>query len=1099
MNCGRCGSSNLVDARFCAGCGAGLVVTCATCGSKIPGGGAFCGSCGQPAEDNAGYGQGVAVARYALEPMLRSRAMIEGERKEITVLFADTVGLTELAEHLDPEQAMARLDGVFKLMRASVRRFGGLDRAHGDGIIALFGAPLADQDHAARACFAALAMQRAVAHLAEDGVTIRVGVHSGPAVVRSVRTELAAYFDAVGDTVHLAARMETAAAPGTIRITGDTHRLAKDFVVAHRIGVVPVRGMREGVEQFELVDRTSLRTLWERRAASRFTPFVARQAELAALRAAAAAAAAGAGKLFLISGDSGSGKSRLVHEFARGLETGAWTVLRSGAMPFSINAPYAMLAMLLRVWLGLDDGDPVSGDRLRSALGAWPGAGPWRHAALAALLSLPGNDADWRALDPDARGRLTVETLRGWLAWLAEERPLLLVFEDVHWADSESLAILALLARHAAASKLLILATRRYGGAGEPVGDAHAVVLTVGPLPTDAAREMLDHLLGGDPGLVPLKRLLVETSAGVPFFLEELTRALTETGALDDTLHGYRQRVNLDDIRVPSSVRLVLASRIDRLSAPEKELLQVASVIGREVSMEILQAVAALPEGEVRKRVLGLETAGFLRLTASGLVFENMLTRDVAYETLLLTRRRALHESAVEALEAQGGEQVYLLAHHAFQGRLWPKALEYVVRAAHRAVELSAFGEAIKLLEQALEALTHLPRDAETLAQGIDLRLALRGVLGTTLDFPRIGRFLDEAKDIALEIGDRRRLGAIAISEAMMHNQHGDCDRAIAAARVALSVAEEFGDETLAIPARIYLGQAHLWRGELAEALAALGADLAWTRGPLRRRRLGTTGASAVNCLGFLAQTCAFAGRFRDAESFSGEAVAIAEEVGRPYDLVLAKWFRGRVMSYCGRMAESLEIVQEAYRLCEAMEVRYFLPALAIVMGFVQVETGRTGEGAEALARSMATHKANALLQGEVWCVAYLGLAKLRDGDATAAEALATQALDIARAHGYAIVEVVAQRLLGAALGGLGHPAEAEDHFDRAAARAEALGLLPELGHCRFERAALLRRLGRHDEARRDLERAARLYGELGMDFWHAKARAALHEPAKGV
>jgi tetratricopeptide (TPR) repeat protein len=375
----------------------------------------------------------------------------------------------------------------------------------------------------------------------------------------------------------------------------------------------------------------------------------------------------------------------------------------------------------------------------------------------------------------------------------------------------------------------------------------------------------------------------------------------------------------------------------------------------------------------------------------------------------------------------------------------------------------------------------------------------LRGVLGTTLDFPRIGRFLDEAKDIAIEIGDRRRLGAIAISEAMMHNQHGDCERAIAAARVALSVAEEFGDDTLAIPARIYLGQAHLWRGELAEALAALGADLDWTRGPLRRQRLGTTGASAVNCLGFLAQASAFAGRFRDAESFSGEAVAIAEEVGRPYDLVLAKWFRGRVLSYRGRMAESMEIVQEAYRLCEAMEVRYFLPALAIVMGFVQVETGRTGEGAEVLARSMATHKANALLQGEVWCVAYLGLAKLRDGDPAAAEVLATQALDIARAHGYAIVEVVAQRLRGAALGGLRHPAEAEEQLDRAAARAEALGLLPELGHCRLDRAALLRRLGRHHEARRDLERAAKLYGELGMDFWQAKAKLALQEALNGT
>src|SRR6185312_7931893 len=377
---------------------------------------------------------------------------------------------------------------------------------------------------------------------------------------------------------------------------------------------------------------------------------------------------------------------------------------------------------------------------------------------------------------------------------------------------------------------------------------------------------------GEDPDLESLRKLLVEKTGGIPFFLEETTRALTETGAVDGTAGGYRRRVRVDDIRVPSTVGLVLSSRIDRLPPSEKELLQIASVIGHEVPVELLQAVADLPRAEVEVRILGLERAGFLRAGPSGLVFEHMLTRDVAYESLLMSRRRTQHQRVVEALEISGAEQLHLLAHHAFQGALWEKALDYLRQASSRALEVSAYTEAISLLEQALETLTHLPGSAEYLTLGVDVRLAMRAALAATGGFGRIRQVIDEAKALATELADSRRLGVIAISEATIHNHLGDCGAAVVAGKLALGMAAELADQSLSISARIFVGQAHLWRGELAELRSVLG-ELEWTKGPLRFRRFDTTATGSILWVTTFAAAEAFAGRFGEAERLVDDAL----------------------------------------------------------------------------------------------------------------------------------------------------------------------------------------------------------------------------------
>ena len=1085
--------------RFCPSCGARVVVVCPTCGTENSGGEA-CPRCGRPRDqDAAASGRLSRLTRDVLEPILQSPGMLVGERKEITVLFGDIKGSTELVAGIDPEQAMQRLDGALSAMIAAVRRYEGfVNRIQGDGIMALFGAPLADQDHAVRACLAALAMQSTVRDLAGHAVTIRVGLHSGPVVVRAIRNDLTMAFDAFGEAVHVAARMEQAAAPGTIRITGDTCRAAKGFINVEPVGAPAIKGMERCVEQFILVSRTALRTRWDARVSSGLTPFVAREPELAVLRHAAAVARAGDARAVLISGDPGSGKSRLVHEFLRSLAVEDWLVLRCGAEPFSANAPYGSIAMLLRAWLGIDEREHAA-PALRAALLPWSDAGRWIHSALCGILDVQVDDAEWQALEPTARRRRTIDAVAEWAAWLAAARPLLLLVEDMHWADGESTAVVSRLAR-AEGSRMLLVLTRRWGEeGGELEPDASCIKLPLDPLLPDEAELFLSGLLGETRDLAGLKQLVVEKTGGIPLFLEETARALAESGALDAPRPSHGRWPEAHDVVVPSNVHLVLASRIDRLPPAAKQLLQIAAVVGREAPTDVIEAVAELPRSEVRAGLAALEQAGFLRSTEAGhCTFSHMLTRDVSYASLLMSRRTALHQQVVAAIEKRGdsrlGDRLHLLVHHAMLGGLWEKALHYLLRAANRAIDLSAYMEAARLFEQAVEALRHLPRTPEFLARGIDVRLSLRAVLGTTLDLPRISRFLAEAKVMAAEIGDRRRLGAIAISEAMMLNQHGDCERAMAAVTLAQSMAEKLDDQRLIIPARIYLGQAHLWRGELAQALAELGRDIGWINGALRHERLGTTGASSVACLGFLASASVFVGRFDDAERFSRDAVAIAEEVGRPYDLVFAGMFRGWVLCHCGRVEEGLRALEPAHRLCEAMDIRFFGPVIAMGLGFAYVESGWADQGAELLSAAMATHHANAQPYNEAWTALLLGFARLHQGDAPAAAALGAQALDMARHHHYGVVDAIALRLLGAAESRLPHPSAtvAERYFEAALARAASLGLEPQIAHCHFDRAMYFRRAQRRLESRHELGEALEIYTRLGAEGWRHKAAAAM-------
>ena len=576
MRCPGCDQDNPDSARFCNGCGTRLT-----------------------AAATAVEPQTYTPAHIA-DKVRTSRAAMVGERKQVTVLFADLKGSMELLGDRDPEEARRLLDAVLERMMEAVHRYEGtVNQVMGDGIMALFGAPLAHEDHAVRACYAALRMQETVGRYAEliqktEGISvrIRVGLNSGEVVVRSIGSDLKMDYTAVGQTTHLAARMEQMADPGTIIVAPSTLRLAEGAVQVAALGARPIKGLDAPIEVSELVGGASARSKVRSTDGQQLSRFIGRGAELERLHALPELARAGQGQVAAVSSEAGVGKTRLLYEFLHSAKTQPWRILEGRSHSYERAASYRPIIELLRAYFELDALDPAS--RVTEKVAATirdldPGPGDAVAPVLSLLDVLPSDDP-FRALDARERHDRVVDALIHVLLKETERQPLVLVVENLQWADVETLAFLDTVLDRVPTARLLLLLEYRpeyeHDWAGRP-GFNH---LAIDPLSSAATDELLRTLLGDHRSLRPLRELLIQRSNGNPFFLEEIVRSLLETNALVGEHGGYRLARELKTIQVPATVQAVLAARIDRLPGVEKLLLQSSAVVGSDVPQALLEA-----------------------------------------------------------------------------------------------------------------------------------------------------------------------------------------------------------------------------------------------------------------------------------------------------------------------------------------------------------------------------------------------------------------------------------------------------------------------------------------------------------------------------
>jgi class 3 adenylate cyclase len=552
----------------------------------------------------------VSTPPYLVEKILQSRTALEGERKQVTVLFADLKGSMELLADRDPEDARRLLNPVLERMMAAVHRYEGtVNQVMGDGIMALFGAPIAHEDHAVRACYAALRMQDAIGRYAAElrqcqglDVQIRVGLNSGAVVVRSICNDLHMDYTAVGQTTHLAARMEQLARPGTTPLTGDTLRLVEGSVEVNPLGPVPVKGLPEAITVYELRRAGPLRSRLHAAAARGLTHFVGRDTELDQLRQALERAGNGHGQVVAVRGEPGVGKTRLFYEFTRSQRAQGWLRLESHAVSYGKATPYLPVRDLLKAYFQIDDRDDerkicekVSGKLVTLDVALGPAL-----PAFQTLLDVPVEDQQWQVLDPSQRRQRTHDAIKRLLLRESQVQPLLVVLENLHWTDTETQAVLTRLIESLPTTRILLFLNYRPEYQHAWGSQMYYTQLRLDPLPRESAQELLDVLLGEDGRLTLLKQRLIERTDGNPFFLEESVRTLVETQVLVGEWGAYHLAKPMHSTQMPATVQAVLASRIDRLPPEEKRLLQTASVIGTELSLVLLQAIAELPEEPLR-------------------------------------------------------------------------------------------------------------------------------------------------------------------------------------------------------------------------------------------------------------------------------------------------------------------------------------------------------------------------------------------------------------------------------------------------------------------------------------------------------------------
>ncbi|HXD95337.1 MAG TPA: adenylate/guanylate cyclase domain-containing protein [Candidatus Acidoferrum sp.] len=1112
MKCPRCQAENDAGARFCEDCGARLEVACPSCGTPVTPGKKFCRSCGaalttEPAGRFASPES--YTPKHLADKILTSKAALEGERKHVTVLFADLKGSMELLADRDPEEARKILDPVLTLMMVAVHHYEGtVNQVMGDGIMALFGAPLAHEDHALRACYAALRMQDAVRRYSEElrraqgvEVQIRVGVNSGDVVVRSIGSDLRMDYTAVGQTTHLAARMEQLAVPGGIRLTAETLHLAEGFIEVTPLGPVPIKGLGEPVEVFELVGAGAARTRLEAAARRGLTRFVGRTAELEQLRDALERASVGHGQVVAVVGEPGVGKSRLFWELTHSHRVHGCLIVQSASVSYGKATAYLPVIELLRGYFEIDSRDDPRKIR-EKVTGKVLTLAPVLASAVTALLALldvPVDEVPWQALDPFQRRQQTLDAVKRLLLRESEVQPLVVVFEDLHWIDGETQTLLDSLVDSLPAARLLLLVNYRPEYRHAWSGKTYYRQLRIDPLPPESADELLDSLLGTDATLGPFKRLMVERTEANPLFLEESVRALVETGALAGERGAYRLTRPGESLKIPATVQAILASRIDRLRPEAKRLLQAAAVVGKDVPMPLLLAIADVPEHEVRTELTSLQAAEFLYETRLfpdlEYTFKHALTHEVAYQGLLHDRQRALHARITEAIERLSterlAEQAERLAHHALRGELWEKAVAYLRQAGLRATARAAYREAVANLEQALGALRHLPDSRETTELTIDIRIDIRNALLPLGDRVRMADHLHEAEVLARTLGDQRRLGRIATFMVIECLNSGDYDGAVRFGLEALTIGRTLGDRSTEVVATSFLGMTHLARGEFNDAAALLERNVA-LEGDLRYERFGAPAIQSVLSGAHLAEVLSQRGRFDEAIGHAEAAVQIAEAADNAFSLYWGVFALGLAHLRRGDLPRATRVLERGLDICRTWQFVVATPVVGSTLGAAYALAGRADEALPLVADAVEEFRNR---QTHVWPVLVLlcaGTTYLSAGRIDEAASHAREALALSRRLGARGSEAHALCLAGDVASTGGAEDDADGYYREALALAEELGMRPLVAHCHLGVGKLCRRTGKRDEAGEHLTAAVRMYGEMDMRFWREKAATDL-------
>jgi class 3 adenylate cyclase/predicted ATPase len=1093
--------------QFCGKCRTALVQTCPNCSFENPLEFDFCGKCatslsreGEIAHDKSVAAKPVATVRIAAKENVPA---LDGERKTVTALFADIKGSTELMEDLDPEEARAIIDPALKLMIDAVHRYDGyVVQSTGDGIFALFGAPVAHEDHPQRALYAALRMQEEMSRhsakvIADGGTPIeaRVGVNTGEVVVRSISTGAdQTEYTPIGHTTNLAARMQAVATTGSIAISEQTRKLVEGYFQLKARGPTRVKGISEQVNVYEVTGLGPLRTRLQRSAGRGLTRFVGREREMEALRHAADQAKSGRGQIVAAMAEPGVGKSRLFYEF-KAISQTDWMALETFSISHGKASAYLPVIDLLRNYFDISasDDERKRREKIAGRIAILDRSLEDTLPYLFTLIGIVEGDDPLSQMDGQIKKRRTLEAIKRILLRESLNQPLMVVFEDLHWIDEATQELLNLLADSIGTAKILLLVNYRPEYSHHWNSKTYHTQLRLDPLGNESADEMLTALLGAGPDLLPLKRLIIERTGANPFFIEEIVQSLFEDGVLQR--NGSVKLAKLTNVaKVPTTVQAVLAARVDRLPSDEKELLQTLAVLGREFPIALVRHVTLKPADDLHRMLGQLQLAEFIyeqpAVGDTEYIFKHALTQEVAYNSLLIERRKLIHERAGHALESMfaGHLEDHLdeLAHHYSRSNNTGKAIDYLGRAGQRALRRSAYADAIGRLTAAIDLLSRLSDSPDRIQMELILQLAIGRALMATRGYAatETEHAYTRAMTLCRRLGDPAELVSALFGLLIVYLLRGELRKAFELAEQLMQRAKSANDPTLLTYAQRARGATSYWMGKFESARQHLENTInlydAERHRPFILRYGGPDAGVSSRCYDALALWQL--GYPDQSLKRSDEAIALAQTLSDPFSIAHAVQFLSYLRQYRREPIEVQEATERVIALCSEHTMTEVLALATSMLGGALAEQGRLKEGIAQMEEGLATSgaigsKLNRPCFLSMLAQAFTEAGRFDDGLSALTEAQATA--DEGEIHFY---EAETHRLRGELLLKQrdSNAADSQRCFERAIELARQQSAKSWELRASVSLSRLLASQGRRDEARTML---AEIYGWFTEGF----------------
>jgi class 3 adenylate cyclase len=1053
---------------------------------------------------------------HLVEKTLTARPTLEGERKLITVLFADIADSSAIAQRIDPERLHQLLGQVLQLLAEAVHRYEGtVNQYLGDGLMALFGAPIALEDHPLRAVQAALAIQETIRGYSaqferEHGseIRLRVGINTGPVVVGRIGDDLRMDYTAVGNTTHIASRLQSLAEPGAILISEATHRFVEGYILAEPLGPVEVRGQREPVVTYQVTGRRRWRSRLEMSATRGLTQFAGRRRELALLHDCLHRVEAGHGQVVGVVGEPGLGKSRLLYELRASISDERYDWIEGHCLTYGRTLPYGPVLEILRTQFHIEEGDNSLQiqEKLRQGSKMLDQGLEQMLPFLEALFALPGADEALRHLDRQHRRLQTLEAIRAVVAAASQHRPQIVVCENLHWIDQSSEDLLSFLAGSLYGLPVLLLTTHRTGYTVRWADKAHYTQIALDGLARSEIEEMLAALLGERECPRELLRFVRHKADGNPLFVEEVTHALKERGLL--VRDGDHVRLIADpELEWPDTIQDIIQARVDLLEESTRETARIAAVIGREFELRVLARVLSRPPEiaghlEALKRLDVIHEARFFpRLEYR---FKHVVIQDVIYKNLLAPHRHALHTQIGRTIEDLYADQLeeyaVILAHHFSRGDNPDSAIKYTLLAGDRAARLYANVEASTYYDQALALTRSLTASPERQRAQIDASIR-RASVGTTREaLAQDTDNLEQARTLAETLDDEPRLARVLYWLGRIAYVRGAFQVAIGYAEQSLAIADRLGDEDLAAPPVNLMGRSYYLMGDYAHAGELLGRSVE------QMRALGNTTEEAT-AAGFAGVALAALGEFERALTYANLGLQLAQELKNPFVQAAAYNYRAVALCHQGSGAEAIADCEEARRLAERSGDRFRIYLLQLYEAQAHSMLGDHPRARKLLEHSIELAKQLGTTTLLAWGQGLLATSLLAASERDAAQRLCEEAIRLAEDTRDRLANALARRTLAEALAAHGPAAiaAAEQSILDAIRIQRELGCRPELARSHVIYSRLLASWGRRDEARQhvgeaiDMFRAMRMERDLAAAEQEASDRASGQQPRKAV